>query len=90
VIYPGNSTLFDSSTSYKRNYNAQPYHIAQEIQKFNIPDYRPGMEMFRKAVRKVRQIQRIKRNRGFAYSQSEGGQADLIRQYYTTKRKPKG
>ena len=37
------------------------------------------MEWFRKAVHKVRQIQRIKRSRGFAFSQNESGQADLIR-----------
>lgn len=62
----------------------------QEIQKFNIPDYRPRMEWFRKAVHKARMIQRLKRSRGYAFSQNESGQADLIRIYDTTKRKPKG
>ncbi|KAJ3395913.1 hypothetical protein HDU92_004588 [Lobulomyces angularis] len=75
---------------YKRNYMPQSYHVIQEIQKYNIPDYRPRMEWFRKAVHKVRQIQRLKRNRGFAFSQNESGQADLIRVYDTTKRKPIG
>ena len=75
---------------YKRNYQPQSYHIIQEIQKFNIPDYRPRMEWFRKAVHKVRQVQRLKRSRGFAFSQNESGQADLIRVYDTTRRKPKG
>ncbi|KAI8910338.1 hypothetical protein EDD86DRAFT_205155 [Gorgonomyces haynaldii] len=75
---------------YKRSYEPKSYHIAQEIQKFDIPDYRPRTEWFRKAVHKVRQIQRIKRSKGFAFSQNESGQAGLIRQYDTTKRKPKG
>ena len=75
---------------YQRTYMPRPYHIAQEIQKYNIPDYRPRMEWFRKAVHKVRAIQRIKRARGFAFSQNESGQASLIRQYDTTMDKPKG
>ena len=75
---------------YKRNYRPQSYHIVQEIQKFNIPDYRPRQEWFRKAVTKVRAIQRYKNSRGFAFSQNESGQSDLIRIYDTTRRKPKG
>lgn len=31
-------------SSYQRTYWPQPYHIAQEIQKYNIPDYRPRQE----------------------------------------------
>ncbi|KAI9220298.1 hypothetical protein BC828DRAFT_405948 [Blastocladiella britannica] len=75
---------------WKRMYLTRSYHIVQEIQKFNIPDYRPRMERFRQAVHKVRMIQRLKRNRGFAFSQNESGQADLIRVYDTTRRKPMG
>ncbi|KAJ3327112.1 hypothetical protein HDU76_012352 [Blyttiomyces sp. JEL0837] len=75
---------------FKRNYSTKSYHIIQEIQKFNIPDYRPRMEWFRKQVHKVRQVQRMKRNRGFAFSQNESGQANLIRVYDTTRRKPMG
>ncbi|KAI9143581.1 aminophospholipid-transporting P-type ATPase [Paraphysoderma sedebokerense] len=75
---------------YKRMYNTRSYHIVQEIQKFNIPDYRPNRERFKKAVHKVRQIQRMKRNRGYAFSQVESGQADLIRVYNTTLPKPRG
>ncbi|KAJ3355905.1 hypothetical protein GGF32_001766 [Allomyces javanicus] len=75
---------------FKRMYGTRPYHVVQEIQKLNIPDYRPRMERFRQAVHKVRMIQRLKRNRGFAFSQNESGQADLIRVYDTTRRKPKG
>jgi phospholipid-transporting ATPase len=74
----------------KRTYLPQPYHIVQEVQKFNIPDYRPRQEWFKKAVQKVRQIQRIKQSRGYAFSQNESGQSDLIRSYDTTKKKPKG
>ncbi|KAI8613701.1 hypothetical protein BC830DRAFT_1170031 [Chytriomyces sp. MP71] len=74
---------------YKRTYWARSYHIIQEIQAYNIPDYRPRMEWFKKAVYKVRQIQRLKRSRGFAFSQTESGQANLIRNYDTTVRKPR-
>ncbi|KAI9355344.1 hypothetical protein DFJ73DRAFT_825210 [Zopfochytrium polystomum] len=74
----------------KRNYLCRPYHIIQEIQKYNIPDYRPRMEWFRKQVHKVRQTQRLKRSRGYAFSQNESGQANLIRVYDTTRRKPQG
>lgn len=76
--------------SIKRNYYPRSYHIAQEIQKYNIPDYRPRQEWFRKAVTKVRMIQRLKRTRGFAFSQSEAGQSNLIRAYDTTRSKPRG
>ncbi|KAI9019832.1 aminophospholipid-transporting P-type ATPase [Hyaloraphidium curvatum] len=75
---------------YQRTYRAKDYHIVQEIQRYNIPDYRPRMEWFRKAVHKVRLIQRLKRNRGYAFSQNESGQATLIRMYDTTKTKAKG
>ncbi|KAJ1561416.1 hypothetical protein HK405_003976 [Cladochytrium tenue] len=72
----------------KRNYFPRPYHIIQEIQKYNIPDYRPRMDWFKKQVYKVRQTQRMKRSRGYAFSQNESGQANLIRIYDTTRRKP--
>ncbi|KAJ3147551.1 hypothetical protein HDU86_007949 [Geranomyces michiganensis] len=75
---------------FKQQALPRSYHIVQEIQKYNIPDFRPRMEFFRKAVTKVRQFQRVKRNRGFAFSQSDSGQAALIRLYDTTRRKPRG
>ncbi|KAJ3021203.1 UNVERIFIED_CONTAM: hypothetical protein HDU68_009759, partial [Siphonaria sp. JEL0065] len=75
---------------YKRTYWPRSYHVIQEIQAFNIQDYRPRMDWFKKAVYKVRQIQRLKRSRGFAFSQTETGQANLIRNYDTTLRKPSG
>lgn len=65
--------------SYKRLFLPQPYHIVQEIQAFNLPDYRPRMEQFQKAIKKVRATQRMRRNRGFAFSQTEEGQEQLIR-----------
>ena len=33
-------------TSYRRTYKPETYHIAQEIQKYNIPDYRPRQEQY--------------------------------------------
>jgi phospholipid-transporting ATPase len=56
--------------------------------KFNIPDATPRMELFKKQVQKVRVVQRSKRNRGFAFSQNEDGEAHLIRIYDTTRYKP--
>ncbi|KAG1828470.1 Ca-transporting ATPase [Suillus variegatus] len=73
---------------YRRTYIPLPYHIAQELQKYNIPDYRPRQEQFQKAIKKVRAVQRMRRNRGFAFSQTENGrqdQAKLIRAYDTSK-----
>lgn len=70
---------------YKRTYSPESYHVVQEMQKYNISDYRPRMEQFQKAIRKVRQVQRMKKQRGFAFSQSEeGGQDRIIRMYDTT------
>ncbi|KAI9470675.1 MAG: hypothetical protein EXX96DRAFT_597510 [Benjaminiella poitrasii] len=67
-----------------------PYHHVQEIQFYNIPDYRPRMDRFRQAVNKVRRIQRLKRNRGYAFSQNESDQTKIIRAYDTTIQKPSG
>ncbi|ORX88782.1 phospholipid-translocating P-type ATPase [Basidiobolus meristosporus CBS 931.73] len=91
LLVPTICVLRDYTWKYlRRMYFAKPYHCVQEIQKFNIPDYRPRMERFRKAVHKVRAIQRMKLNRGFAFSQNESGQAHLIRAYDTTHKKPQG
>ncbi|KII95736.1 hypothetical protein PLICRDRAFT_98979 [Plicaturopsis crispa FD-325 SS-3] len=74
---------------YRRTYMPASYHIAQELQKYNIPDYRPRQEQFQKAIKKVRAVQRMRRNRGFAFSQTETAgrqdQARLIRAYDTSK-----
>jgi phospholipid-transporting ATPase len=75
--------------SYRRTYSPLSYHIVQELQKYNIPDYRPRQEQFQKAIKKVRATQRMRRNRGFAFSQTENAgkqdQAKLIRAYDTSK-----
>lgn len=46
------------------------------------------------AIKKVRAIQRLRRNRGFAFSQSPNedglGQEKLIRSYDTTLKRPEG
>uniref|UniRef100_A0A8H8CP71 Phospholipid-transporting ATPase n=1 Tax=Psilocybe cubensis TaxID=181762 RepID=A0A8H8CP71_PSICU len=74
---------------YRRTYMPSSYHIVQELQKYNIPDYRPRQEQFQKAIKKVRATQRMRRNRGFAFSQTENSgkqdQAKLIRAYDTSK-----
>ncbi|KAI7866350.1 hypothetical protein BDF14DRAFT_1814290 [Spinellus fusiger] len=75
---------------YKRMYRTRSYHYIQEIQKFNLPDYRPRMDRFRQAVNKVRKIQRLKQSRGFAFSQNENDQSKIIRMYDTTQQKPSG
>lgn len=101
--------------SYTRTTNPQSYHIVQEIQKFNLSDYRPREEQFvpfplslspsspffleltsrsliisrfQKAIKKVRATQRLRRSRGFAFSQTEGSaqeQTRIIRAYDTTQ-----
>lgn len=73
---------------YRRNYMPQSYHYVQEIQKYNIQDFRPRMEQFQKAIRKVRQVQRIKKQRGFAFSQVDNqDQEKIVRLYDTTKKR---
>ncbi|KAL0637082.1 aminophospholipid translocase [Maublancomyces gigas] len=73
----------------KRMYYPQTYHHIQEIQKYNIQDYRPRMEQFQKAIRKVRQVQRMRKQRGYAFSQADEGQSRLIQAYDTTKERGK-
>lgn len=78
---------------YTRTYHPAPYHIVQEIQKFNLSDYRPRQEQFQKAIKKVRATQRMRRQRGFAFSQTENStqdQARLIRAYDTSVARPTG
>ncbi|CCD26430.1 aminophospholipid-translocating P4-type ATPase DRS2 NDAI_0H02560 [Naumovozyma dairenensis CBS 421] len=75
---------------YRRMYEPESYHVVQEMQKFNISDYRPHVQHFQNAIRKVRQVQRMKKQRGFAFSQSEeGGQERIIRMYDTTQKRGK-
>lgn len=72
---------------YKRMYRPLSYHYVQEIQKYNIADYRPRMEQFQKAIRKVRQVQRMRKQRGFAFSQADEGQTRIIEAYDTTQQR---
>ncbi|PQE21661.1 phospholipid-translocating P-type ATPase protein [Rutstroemia sp. NJR-2017a WRK4] len=69
----------------KRMYYPQSYHHIQEIQKYNIQDYRPRMEQFQKAIRKVRQVQRMRKQRGYAFSQADESQTRVLQAYDTTK-----
>ncbi|KAI9780453.1 MAG: hypothetical protein M1839_006727 [Geoglossum umbratile] len=73
----------------KRMYFPQTYHHIQEIQKYNIQDYRPRMEQFQKAIRKVRQVQRMRKQRGYAFSQADESQTRLLQAYDTTKERGK-
>ncbi|EFY98750.2 phospholipid-translocating P-type ATPase [Metarhizium robertsii] len=69
----------------KRMYLSKPYHHIQELQKYNIQDYRPRMEQFQKAIRKVRQVQRMRKQRGYAFSQADESQTRVLQAYDTTK-----
>ncbi|RFU34933.1 hypothetical protein B7463_g1346, partial [Scytalidium lignicola] len=69
----------------KRMYYPQTYHYIQEIQKYNIQDYRPRMEQFQKAIRKVRQVQRMRKQRGYAFSQADESQTRVLQAYDTTR-----
>lgn len=78
--------LRDFSWKYaKRMYRPQTYHHVQEIQKYNIQDYRPRMEQFQKAIRKVRQVQRMRKQRGYAFSQADESQNRVLQAYDTTR-----
>ncbi|KAJ5084119.1 hypothetical protein NUU61_008698 [Penicillium alfredii] len=87
IILPCLCLLRDYSWKYaKRMYYPQHYHHVQEIQKYNVQDYRPRMEQFQKAIRKVRQVQRMRKQRGYAFSQADdGGQMRVLNAYDTTR-----
>ncbi|KAK6952907.1 hypothetical protein Daesc_005204 [Daldinia eschscholtzii] len=86
VALPLLCLLRDFAWKYaKRMYYPQTYHHIQEIQKYNIQDYRPRMEQFQKAIRKVRQVQRMRKQRGYAFSQADESQTRVINAYDTTR-----
>jgi phospholipid-transporting ATPase len=87
ILLPALCLMRDIAWKYtKRMYYPQSYHHVQEIQKYNVQDYRPRMEQFQKAIRKVRQVQRIRKQRGYAFSQAdEGGQMRIVNAYDTTR-----
>ncbi|KAL2422007.1 Phospholipid-transporting ATPase DRS2 [Exophiala dermatitidis] len=88
LLLPPACLLRDFAWKYaKRMYFPQAYHHVQEIQKYNVQDYRPRMEQFQKAVRKVRQVQRMRKQRGYAFSAAdEAGQQTRILSAYDTTR----
>jgi len=47
------------------------------------------MEQFQKAIRKVRQVQRMRKQRGYAFSQADESQTRLLQAYDTTKERGK-
>ncbi|KAK4639083.1 aminophospholipid translocase [Podospora bellae-mahoneyi] len=69
----------------KRLWKPEAYHHVQEIQKYNIQDYRPRMEQFQKAIRKVRQVQRMRKQRGYAFSAADESQTRVLQAYDTTQ-----
>ncbi|KAM0796037.1 phospholipid-transporting ATPase [Usnea florida] len=86
VVLPVICLLRDFAWKYaKRMYRPQTYHHVQEIQKYNIQDYRPRMEQFQKAIRKVRQVQRMRKQRGYAFSQADESQNRVLQAYDTTR-----
>ncbi|KAI9773362.1 MAG: hypothetical protein M1840_007577 [Geoglossum simile] len=70
----------------KRIYYPRSYHHIQEIQKYNIQDYRPRMDQFRKIAQKVEKVQRMRKQRGYAFSQADEAQMNRILQAYDTTR----
>lgn len=109
LVLPVLCLLRDVAYKYaKRMYRPQNYHHIQEIQKYNIQDYRPRyviplavitqaaalllttrfptrMEQFQKAIRKVRQVQRMRKQRGYAFSQADESQTRVLQAYDTTQ-----
>ena len=86
IVLPALCLTRDVAWKYfKRMYRPQAYHHVQEIQKYNIQDYRPRMEQFQKAVRKVRQVQRMRKQRGYAFSAADESQTRVLQAYDTTK-----
>jgi len=49
----------------------------------DVPFYR--MEQFQKAIRKVRQVQRMRKQRGYAFSAADESQTRVIQAYDTTQ-----
>jgi len=88
TLIPPLCLLRDFAWKYaRRMYSPLSYHHVQEIQKYNVQDYRPRMEQFQKAVRKVRQVQRMRKQRGYAFSQTDESQARVLNAYDTTRQR---
>ncbi|WBW71444.1 P-type ATPase [Schizosaccharomyces osmophilus] len=84
-VFPTFALMRDFVWKYSsRMYYPEEYHYVQEIQKYNITDYRPRMIGFHKAIRKIRQMQRMRKQRGYAFSQGEEDQSRILDAYDTT------
>ncbi|KLU83953.1 phospholipid-transporting ATPase 1 [Magnaporthiopsis poae ATCC 64411] len=87
-VLPAFCLLRDFAWKYsKRMYRPEAYHHIQEIQKYNIQDYRPRMDQFQKAIRKVRQVQRMRKQRGYAFSAADESQTRVLQAYDTTQQR---
>ncbi|GMM52574.1 aminophospholipid-translocating P4-type ATPase [Starmerella bacillaris] len=82
LLVPSACLIRDITWKYwKRMYIPEYYHYVQEVQKYNIPDRRPRDSQFQKAIRKVRQVSRMRKQRGFAYSAADEGAERVVRAY---------
>lgn len=59
------------------------YHHNHSLDASADPIFR--MEQFQKAIRKVRQVQRMRKQRGYAFSQADESQSRVLQAYDTTK-----
>ncbi|KAJ3323831.1 hypothetical protein HDV06_001201 [Boothiomyces sp. JEL0866] len=76
---------------YKRFFTPQSYHIIQEIQKHNIPDYSVKAQWFHTTVSKIQKMREMNLDYGYAFSQNDQQQEKKVVDLYdTTKRKPHG
>jgi len=75
---------------YRRMYMPQGYVIVQEIERFRSGEHLELPNPFAGSNVAARLFQRIKKNRGYAFSQNESGQAELVQKYDTTAPKPSG
>lgn len=94
VLIPAVCLIRDFAWKYwSRTYRPTSQDIVHEVQVLGLQDHRPRMSQFQRAIKKVRAVQRIRRQRGYAFSQTEGAdqeQARLIRMYDTTQVRPSG
>ncbi|CAA21897.1 P-type ATPase [Schizosaccharomyces pombe] len=85
LVLPTIALMRDFVWKYSsRMYYPEEYHYVQEIQKYNVTDYRPRIVGFHKAIRKIRQMQRMRKQRGYAFSQGEEDQSRILDAYDTT------
>ena len=71
-----------------------PYVIVQEIERYFTPEQQVAKRHeFRAQIQEnriIRLSQRTRRNRGYAFSQNETGQWEVMQKYDTTQQKPAG